>query len=152
MRLRLSPLAAGLLIFSFSPLSAAPITGNWFTHKAKAMVSITKCGSGLCGRIVWLRASVDARGKPVRDVRNRDSRYRGRQVLGLTTFSGLAPVGPGRWSGVMYNPDDGRTYNASLTLMASGSIRVEGCRTGGGACGKRSWTRAKTKVTARTGN
>lgn len=149
MRLHLSPLAAGLLIFSYSSLSAAPITGHWLTHKAKAMVRITNCGAGLCGQIVWLRASLDARGNPVRDARNRDKRYRGRQVLGLTTFSGLAPSGPGRWSGVMYNPDDGRTYRASLTLLGSGSIRVEGCRLGGGICGMRNWTRAKTRISAR---
>ncbi|GBE43073.1 hypothetical protein BMS3Bbin10_01145 [bacterium BMS3Bbin10] len=149
MRLHVSLLAAGLLILSKTSLTAAPITGHWLTHKANAMVKITRCGEGLCGRIVWLRASLDARGNPVRDARNRDKRFRGRQVLGLTTFSGLAPAGPGRWSGVMYNPDDGRIYRASLTLLDSGSIRVEGCRLGGGLCGKRSWTRAQTKISAR---
>ncbi len=51
MRLQISLLAAGLFIFSNSSLAASPITGNWFTYKAKAMVNITKCGTGLCGRI-----------------------------------------------------------------------------------------------------
>jgi uncharacterized protein (DUF2147 family) len=61
----------------------------------------------------------------------------------LSTFSGLAPAGPKRWSGLMYNPDDGRTYKASLTILSASSIRVEGCRVGGGPCGARSWVRAK---------
>ena len=143
MRLYIPLLAAGLLILSSASVPAAPVTGYWFTHKAKSMVRITRCGAGLCGRIVWLRKALNSRGRPVRDARNRDKRYRGRRVLGLRTFSRLAPSGPGRWSGLMYNPDDGHTYKASLTLLSAGSIRVEGCRVGGGICGGRRWTRAK---------
>ena len=142
MRLRI-PLAISACFLSLSVADAATITGHWITHKSKAVVRISQCGTGLCGQIVWLRQGVDRKGQPVRDIRNRDKNMRGRQVLGLTTFSGLTPAGPGRWSGRMYNPDDGRTYNGSLTLTSANSIRVEGCRAGGGACGKRSWTRAK---------
>ena len=143
MRLHIPLLASSLLILSSSSLFAAPVTGHWFTYKAKSVVRITQCGSGLCGQIVWLRKGFDSSGRPVRDKLNRDKRFRSRQVLGLPTFSGLAPSGPGRWSGLMYNPDDGRIYSGSLTFVSAGSIRLEGCRLGGGPCGKRSWTRAK---------
>ena len=107
------------------------------------MVRITQCGAGLCGQIVWLRKGLNSSGRPVRDARNRDKRFRTRKVLGLATFSGLKPSGPGRWSGLMYNPNDGRIYLGSLTLTSAISIRVEGCRLGGGACGGRRWTRAQ---------
>ncbi len=143
MRLHVPLLASGLVILSSSSVFAAPVTGHWFTHKSKSIVKVSKCGAGLCGKIVWLRNGLNSTGQPVRDARNRDKRYRTRKVLGLTTFSGLTPSGPGRWSGLMYNPDDGRTYNASLTFVSTGSIRVQGCRLGGGPCGARSWTRAK---------
>lgn len=143
MRLHTPLLASSLLILSSASLFAAPVTGNWFTYKSKSMVRISQCGTGLCGQIVWLRKGLNSKGQPVRDERNRDKRYRARQVLGLTTFSGLAPSGPGRWSGLMYNPDDGRTYKGSLTILNASSIRVEGCRVGGGLCGQRSWVRAK---------
>lgn len=142
MRLRI-PLAIAASLVLPSIVDAAPITGHWITHKSKAVVRISQCGPGLCGQIVWLRQGVDRKGQPVRDIRNRNKSLRGRQVLGLTTFSRLSPSGPGRWSGVMYNPDDGRTYNGSLILTGANSIRVEGCRSGGGACGKRNWTRAR---------
>lgn len=143
MRLHIPLLAAGCLILSSVSVRAAPVTGYWFTYKAKSIIRITACGAGLCGQIVWLRKALDSRGAPVRDARNRDRRYRGRQVLGLTTFSGLAPAGPRRWSGLMYNPDDGRTYLGSITLLNTGAIRVRGCRLRGGACGEREWTRAR---------
>ena len=128
---------------SNSSLSAAKVTGHWFTYNAKSVVRITKCGAGLCGRIVWLRKGLDSTGRPVRDERNRDKQYRTRQVLGLATFSGLAPSGPRRWSGLMYNPDDGHTYKGLLTFLSPSSIHVKGCRLGGGTCGERNWVRAK---------
>ena len=143
MRLHAPLLAAGLLILLSSSLIAAPVTGIWYTYGAKSIVKITQCGTGLCGQIVWLRKALDSEGQPMRDERNRDKRYRSRRVLGLLTFSGLAPSGPKRWSGLMYNPDDGRTYNGSLTFLDASSIRVEGCRLGGGLCGQRTWARAK---------
>lgn len=143
MRLQSVLLTAALLLPVTGPAHAVSITGTWLTHKSKAKVQITRCGSGLCGRIVWLREAVDSAGKPVRDERNRNERYRGRQVLGLTTFSGLKAAGPGRWSGIMYNPEDGRTYRTNLTVLDGVSLRVDGCRVGGAACGERTWVRAR---------
>lgn len=143
MRLRPFLLAMGVLLFTGQAATAASVTGVWFTHAAKAKVKITRCGGALCGRIVWLRKGRGADGKPVRDLRNRNARLRSRRVLGLRTFSGLRPSGPKRWSGLMYNPQDGRVYKANLTLAGRGLIRVDGCRVGGAGCGSRSWTRAR---------
>lgn len=143
MRLHTPLLFAGLLVLSGSPLSAAPVTGHWLTYKSKAMVRITQCGTGLCGQIVWLKKGLDSRGRPVQDLRNRSANLRGRQVLGLTTFSGLKPSGAKSWSGLMYNPDDGRTYNGSLTLTGRSKILIKACRVGGSACGERTWLRAQ---------
>lgn len=143
MRLHTSLLTAGLLILSSSSVFAGPVTGKWLTHRAKSIINITQCGTGLCGKIVWLRNKLNSLGQPMRDERNSNKLLRSRQVLGLTTFSGLTPSGPGRWSGLMYNPNDGRTYNASLTFTSAGSLQVEGCRTGNSFCGRRNWTRAK---------
>lgn len=143
MRLRSVLVAAPLLLMAAQAAQATSVTGVWLTHKAKAKVEITQCGAGLCGRIVWLRAAYDSRGRPVLDKRNRNRQMRGRQVLGMQTFTALQPSGPGRWAGLIYNPEDGRTYRASLFVTPSGSIRVEGCRVAGSACGARNWTRAQ---------
>ncbi len=143
MRLRSVLLAAGFVFAAGQAAYAASITGTWFTHKAKAKIEITRCGAGLCGRIVWLRSARDSRGQPVRDERNRDRQLRARPVLGLRTFTGLQPISPGRWVGLIYNPEDGRTYRANLMMTASGAIRVEGCRVAGSACGARNWLRAQ---------
>lgn len=143
MRLRPFLLSAGLLLVSSSALSAASITGEWLTYKSKAMVQITQCGDGLCGKIVWLRQNKDSKGQPIRDIRNPDARLRGRAVLGLKTFSGLKPTGPNSWSGLIYNPNDGRTYRASIMLEDRTSVLIKGCRVGGSACGERTWMRVQ---------
>lgn len=143
MRLRSIFLAMPLLLMVAQASHATSATGVWFTHKAKAKVKITRCGAGLCGQIVWLRAAYDSRGRPVLDERNRNKQMRGRPVLGMRTFTALQPSGPGRWAGLIYNPEDGRTYRANLMMTSSGAIRVEGCRVKGSACGARSWVRAQ---------
>ncbi len=142
MRLRAILLATVFLFSTGQAATAATVTGVWYTHLAKAKVKITRCGAALCGRIVWLRQSRYANGKPLRDERNRNARFRNRRVLGLRTFSGLRPSGPNRWSGLIYNPENGQSYRANLTLTTRRSIRVDGCRIGGIGCGSRSWTRA----------
>jgi len=143
MRLHIFLLASGLLILSNSSVFAEPITGKWLTHRARSMINITRCGAGLCGQIIWLRNKLNSLGQPMRDERNSNKHLRSRRVLGLTTFSGLTLSGPGRWSGLMYNPNDGGTYNASLTFTSAGSLQVEGCLMGSNLCGRRNWTRAK---------
>lgn len=146
MRLRVPLLTASLLALSVSNLAAAPITGNWLTYKGKAMVQIAECGSGLCGQIVWLKQALDSQGLPVRDERNRDAGLRGREILGLTTFSGLVATGPRSWTGLMYNPDDGRTYRGTLTLADRSRILIKACRIGGTICGERTWVRAQQQA------
>ena len=42
--------------------------GVWLTQAGDAKVKVTKCGGGICGVIVWLKAPVDAAtGKPAID-------------------------------------------------------------------------------------
>ena len=122
--------------------AADQAVGLWLTHKGKAKLKITECGSGLCSQIVWLRRPYGSDGAGVRDAYNPDPSLRSRPVLGLETFSGLQPAGPKRWAGRIYNPEDGRHYDASITVVNPQTIRVKGCRVVGWGCGSRTWKRA----------
>ena len=51
----------------------------------------------------------------------------------------MGPVAPGKWSGQIYNADDGGTYASSITLAGTDTLRVEGCV--GALCGGETWTR-----------
>lgn len=51
----------------------------------------------------------------------------------------MRPTAPGRWSGQIYNADDGKTYTSNISLAGSDTLRVEGCV--GAFCGGENWSR-----------
>ena len=117
------------------------VTGIWLTQAGDARVRVSKCGGGICGVIVWLRARIDpATGKPAVDDKNPNPALARRPMIGLPLFSGMRPVGPNKWSGQIYNADDGNSYASSVSLAGPGSLRVEGCV--GALCGGETWTQS----------
>ena len=116
-------------------------TGVWLTQAGDARVRVSKCGSGLCGVIVGLRDPIDsATGKPQADDKNPNPALKKRPIIGLPLFSGMQPSGPNRWSGQIYNADDGSTYVSHVSLAGPDMLKVEGCM--GALCGGENWTRA----------
>src|SRR5436305_5995228 len=115
--------------------------GIWLTQAGDARVRVSKCGGGICGVIVWLREPIDsATGKPAVDDKNPHPALKTRPMIGLPLFSGMRPSAPNKWSGQIYNADDGGTYASSVSMAGSDSLHVEGCV--GALCGGETWTRA----------
>jgi uncharacterized protein (DUF2147 family) len=115
--------------------------GIWLTQAGDAKVKVSKCGGGICGVIVSLRDPIDpATGRPATDDKNPNPALARRPMLGLSLFSGMRPTAPDKWSGQIYNADDGQTYAASVSLAGPNALRVEGCV--GALCGGETWTRA----------
>jgi len=117
----------GLAILSSPALAGAP-EGVWLSEDGGTKVHLANCGGKLCGTVVWLEKPIDARtGKPKTDSHNPDPAKRTRPLLGLQVVHGLAPSGPDRWSGLIYNADDGRTYQANMKVQGANAAHVEGC-------------------------
>ena len=115
-------------------------SGVWLTQAGDARVKIAKCGGGICGVIVWLKEPIDsATGKPATDSKNPNPALAKRPMIGLPLFSGMRPSAPDKWSGQIYNADDGRMYASHVTLPGDTTLRVEGCV--GVLCGGETWTR-----------
>jgi uncharacterized protein (DUF2147 family) len=115
-------------------------TGVWQTQAGDARVKVSKCGGGICGVIVGLKESIDpATGKPQVDDKNPNPALKKRPMIGLPLFSGMQPVASNKWSGQIYNADDGGTYASSVSVAGSDTLRVEGCV--GALCGGETWTR-----------
>ena len=140
----------GFIVMVLTALLGAPAaqaqtgggpTGVWLTQAGDARVRVTKCGGGLCGVIVGLRDPIDpATGKPQVDDKNPNPALKKRPIIGLPLFSGMQPSGPNRWSGQIYNADDGSTYVSHVSLAGPDTLKVEGCM--GALCGGENWTRA----------
>jgi uncharacterized protein (DUF2147 family) len=115
-------------------------TGIWLTQAGDARVRVSKCGAGICGVVVWLREPIDsATGKPQVDDKNPNPSLKKRPMIGLPLFSGMHPTSPGKWSGQIYNADDGSTYASNVAATGPDTLRVEGCV--GALCGGENWTR-----------
>lgn len=138
---RASAFAAALCV-SLMPMPAdAEPHGLWLTQKGDAKIRISRCGPRICGTITWLKDPIDsATGRPQVDDKNPDPGKRRRPIIGLRMLS-MAPSGAGKWSGAIYNADDGKTYSGSVLERSANAVDVEGCVAV--FCGSERWTRTR---------
>ncbi|WP_439924221.1 DUF2147 domain-containing protein [Nitrobacter sp. JJSN] len=116
-------------------------TGIWLTQAGDAKVRVSRCRGGMCGVVVWLRSPIDpATGRPVVDDKNHNPELAKRPMIGLPLFHGMSQSGPNKWSGTIYNADDGNSYASNISVAGPGALRVEGCV--GALCGGEVWTRS----------
>jgi uncharacterized protein (DUF2147 family) len=123
-----------LSLFFIAGSALADPKGLWLAQDG-AHVHVGKCGSqALCATIAEPKA-----GGPTTDINNPDPAQRGRSLVGVTVLYNMMPDGPGRWSGTLYNTDDGHTYPGHLLDLGPSTIRIEGCAIG--ICGGRNLSR-----------
>jgi len=141
-KLRFVGLAAAALLLSQPVWAADDPSGTWLTQAGDAKVKVSKCGGNLCGTVIWLRQPMDTdTGKPAVDNKNPNRELATRPIMGLQLFSGMAADGPNRWSGRIYNADDGQSYDSHISVAGPDALKVEGCV--GSLCGGETWTRTK---------
>jgi uncharacterized protein (DUF2147 family) len=142
---RLGSLALAVLAFAtltLRPALAADPNGTWLTEAGTSRIRIADCGGALCGNIVWMKEPVDPEtGKPRADKNNPDASKRGRPLMGVAIVIGMKPSGADKWSGQVYNAEDGKTYSGSITMMNASALRLEGCALAGLICKAQTWTR-----------
>jgi uncharacterized protein (DUF2147 family) len=121
--------------------SANNPNGIWLTQAGDAKVRVSRCGGGICGTVVWLKEPIDpATGKLQVDDKNENPALRRRRIVGLSLFIGMKTVAPNKWSGKIYNADDGKTYVSNVTLQETDTLEVQGCV--GALCGSETWSRS----------
>jgi uncharacterized protein (DUF2147 family) len=99
------------------PSANSPL-GVWLTEEKEGKVRIEACGANLCGYAV-----------------DKKSNQNGEQVL-----INMKP-GKDKWSGRIFDPNSGSTYDSTIALKGTDSLRVQGCAFGGMFCGGQTWTR-----------
>jgi uncharacterized protein (DUF2147 family) len=92
--------------------------GVWLTEEKEGKVRIEQCGANLCGY------SVDKK-----------TDQNGEQVL-----INMKP-GKDKWSGRILDPTTGSTYDSTIAMKGTDTLRVQGCAFGGVFCGGQTWTR-----------
>jgi uncharacterized protein (DUF2147 family) len=137
--MRTALLLLALIVF-FAPLAARggddSLLGTWLTEEGekggRAHVEIRRQGDRFVGRIVHLEepdfpADHDRAGQPKVDLENPDPKLRERPILGLTVLQGFEHAGGGRWTGgTIYDPANGKTYRAQITLDGRDRLQLRG--------------------------
>lgn len=124
-------LAAAFLPASATSAQAGDPSGYWRKadqgqHPAK--MQLYRCGGrSICVKIVWLQNPRDSKGRELQDVRNVNPSLRGRTIEGMHIIRGMQQTSANQWKGTVYNPEDGKTYSATVTLASSRKIVLKGC-------------------------
>ena len=104
--------------------------GLWLAQDG-AKVRVGSCGGTLCATIAEAKSRIaPATGPPWTDKNNPDPALRRRLLVGLPVLWSLQPSGPGKWSGTLYNVENGNTYEGHLLDVGPRTIRIEGCASG----------------------
>lgn len=113
------------------------VMGTWLTASGVAQVRIAPCtdtASGpLCGFIVGLINPKGPDGQVLApdaatDYRNENPALRSRKVIGMPLIWGFKRTAdPNTFEdGKIYNGENGKTYNANISLQPDGKLRLRG--------------------------
>ncbi len=122
MRIRLSFFAVFLFLFeSGSCQEADSVLGKWFTEDNKGQVEIffDQATSTYNGKIVWLKNPKESNGQAKRDIN-------GDLVLNMVNLTGFV-FEDGEWiEGKIYDPESGKTYYCTLSLVNHNKLKIRG--------------------------
>ena len=123
-----------------NPLKA--VSGFWYTEGREGGVELYPCGNEVCGRFQWIRD--DGADTLSRDTHNPDPDLRARPLCHLQFIGGFTPDRHGHYAGGwIYNPRDGGTYSAEMTLSDPDTLDVRGYLFVPFLGENQSWKRAK---------
>ncbi|MFK8082598.1 MAG: DUF2147 domain-containing protein [Granulosicoccus sp.] len=117
-----------------------PFAGYWTTSNLTSVVEINPCGDSLCAQIAWMW-DVAVAGRKMMDEKNSLQAKQKMPLVGLQLFSKFNKDGD-KWRGRIYNPEDGRTYRATVSVHGKNILRLKGCW--GPFCLTRYWRRLRS--------
>ena len=131
MMVRLSAALAATLFLAMLGLSVhaavGPPTGVWLSEDKRGAIEIYQCEDKLCGRLVWFDLPAGTDRRSIVDAHNPDAALRTRPLCRLTIMGNFAAAGANSWDhGWIYNPDNGATYHAEMSVVDISLLKVRG--------------------------
>ena len=131
----LSTIAAAAFAFGAFTTSQASAQGEtplgvWINDTGLGAIEITECGSGVCGRVVWVKEKAKVN-----------------KVCGLQVIGDAAPVGGGVYDkGWIYDPKNDMKFDVELTPQGD-KLQVMGYMDGDKTLSKTmTWTAAPSDL------
>lgn len=100
-------ITATTVVSAANTADAASAAGLWYDHTGRSAIQISPCGSGLCGRIVWLKNAAH------------------KSICGKSIIGGGKRVGNSYDTGWIYSPERRKKYSVEITPQGN-SLKVMG--------------------------
>jgi uncharacterized protein (DUF2147 family) len=97
----------------------AGLAGRWITQSGNFEIDIAPCGTAFCGKVVKVLAntSMSAMGS---NTSGPDTQA----AMGMTILMGLQETDAGKYSGEIYNRENGKTYRTNVSPVAPDQLSV----------------------------
>jgi uncharacterized protein (DUF2147 family) len=117
--------------------SAEDAFGLWLNPANGSNIEFYKCGGeGLCAKLTKVTDG------QLTDDKNPDPGKRGQPIIGLLIMENAKKTGANKWSGALYNRENGKSYAGTITVKAKDAIDLSGC-VAAVLCRSVTWTRIK---------
>ncbi|CAN5381267.1 hypothetical protein BH09BAC3_BH09BAC3_13780 [soil metagenome] len=101
------------------------IEGVWITPDRDAHIHIYRQGQYYFGKMIWLTPEKDDAGNPITDTENPDPKKRNVPLKGMVIINDLV-LKSEKWSGHIYDPESGETYQVQIKLKDENEIELRG--------------------------
>lgn len=121
--------------YAIQAQEADSIVGKYLPPEKDSVIEVFKCGAKYCGRTFCIKDNAYKEsekengvvGTPYLDHNNEDTKLRKRPNLGMEFLTGFDYEGEGLYkNGKVYNPRDGKTYCAKMTLIDPNKLALKG--------------------------
>jgi uncharacterized protein (DUF2147 family) len=117
-----------LLVISLANVSVANdvIEGVWIIEDGDGLIEFQLLDEQLSGVIVGSISDPDHTRPARHDGLNPDPGLRERPLLGLAIVTNLLSSGSDEWKGQVYDPNTGKTYKCTITLVDADTLKLRG--------------------------
>lgn len=118
--------AAGVALSATASLAqtANDVFGNWADAETGGALEVFKCGQALCAKISKVPPGKEA----AKDVNNENPALRDRLLLGLVIVENAVLSDDTTWSGVIYDRERGKSFDATLRAKDKNTLEITGCK------------------------
>ncbi len=111
--------AFGLLVLCSTGAAEAAQTGRWWTEDKRAVMEVTACDEGLCGKLVGFVEPYDDNHQP-KIAKN------GQPECGLQIMHAHKGDEAGEWDGIITDPRDLTDWKLRMSYRGNGGLHMRG--------------------------
>ena len=120
-----------------SAQSADDAFGLWLNPENGSNIEFYKCGGeSLCAKLTKVTDGQKT------DDKNPDPAKRNQPIVGLVIMESAKKTGASKWSGTLYNRENGKSYSGTIAVKSKDAVDLSGC-VAAVLCRTVTWTRIK---------